>query len=760
MEGIASSWYGQLCIYDLTTGGLWKEYKYTTDQTFPYRGLRRAVYNGGLIVGDFTYEPLYGQEEYRGLCIIDTATDIISYERPTWATTNDYQLRDITLTDDGCYFITAGSYGMTLFDGTIWTLYDNDNLPGMTTSGVNDFSNPVVYNPTTRMAITGSGQDYADAWSGLTMFSRDGFIKQANYRIGILNGSTWAWSVIAPLVLGFVDYNASLAFDPADEGLYAFWTNRTNTELSTKWDKAFSEFDLGPYLLRRDPVERHSTVDPHTGNWDADLRFGVSHGHLFDSSNSHSLLRKYLLQGRLLKQQFGEEIAGVEYWESAHHFTVSYDGELTYHRGTYPTMQVEAETLRRKWETIHIVASEHFISTINYDATPESVITRLLVTYAGLDAGDINLGTSWSANNWTMSYLMDYQFVDTLLADAIDMVAVHHGYYIRDSIDGKVEAVKISDANTVSRTYADQTKLFNATPLNRNSSMINQWTVRGEERGFTELLMAEEIAGELVASHRWNTGTKVWRVNYSTGDKVYRNPSMEIKDSATGLVFELAGDVTEQLLDNSHDETDETLWDTYCEIEVDSPDLTVALIATLGVLVGSFFLPDAVVTGGFIFSGGHTIRIGSAVSSIACFVALSILGATANVSYVVHGQPVIRVRRQISATSNDTVFQTKMLGQILADQPFDDPLCVSVPDCQAVADFKKMVGMGERKRWKADMMADLHNEDGDTLSIKHPISGDTTNVFITDLTTIHKMPESPDGDGTFSQSFEGWRLKL
>jgi hypothetical protein len=737
MEGLTSTWQGQLCIYDLTTGGLWKEYKYTTDQTFPYRGLRRAVYNSGLIVGDFTYEPLYGQVDYRGLCIIDTATDIISYERPPWASVNDYKLRDITLTDDDEYLIAAGSYGVTLFDGTAWTLYANATIPGLTPSGVNDFVNPIVYNPTTRMVIAGSGQANADVWSGLVMFSRDGYIKQSNYRIGTYS-SGWTWTTIAPLVQGWTDYNGSPAFDPDDDGLYAFWTNLSGTEYSIKWDKALPDFDLAPYLVRQDAVERYSSLDPHSANWDAGLKFGVSHGHLFDASNSHSLMRKYLQQGRLIKQQFGEMIDGVAYYETARHYTISYDGEVQYLRGQYPIMLVECETARRRWADIHIVASEL------YDTTPELIIKDLLETYASILPANISLGT------WDGSTDIEYQFVDISLADAINQLAFHFGYYVREDAGGIFGAAKITSAGTVTRTHSDNSRLFNVTPLNRNSDLINQWTVRGEEKSFTELLMAEEMAGELVANHRWNTGTKTWRVNYSTGDKVYRNPRLEVKDSALGLAFDLAGDVTEQLLDNSREEADQDLWDTYCEIEVDSPDLTVALIAAIALILASSKIPDGI-------AYGHTVRIGSYISTIATMAALSILGATANISYVVHGQPVIKVRRQVSATADDTVLQTAM-GQVLSATPYDDPFCGSVPECQTVADFLKLVGMSERKRWKAEMMTDLYNEDGDTISVLHPISGDVVKVFITDLVTSYKVPESQGGDGTFSQSFEGWRL--
>ena len=736
MESASSGWKGKLRIYDLTTGGLWKEYTVDSNPSFPYRGLRRGVYNGGLIVGDFGYESLYGQADYRGLCIIDTATDIITYTRPPWASVNDYQLKDISLTDDGEYLIAAGDFGVTLFDGATWTLYSNTTVPGLTTTGENEFENPVIYNPATDMVIAGSGIEYSTHNTGLIMFSRDGYIKQSNYRIGT-DGS---WGAISPLVIGFTDYDAAVVVDPEDDGLYGFWTNKSGTELSIKWDKEQPSFDLTDYLVRGTPVERFSTIDPHEGGWDAGLSFQVTHGHLFDASNDASLLRQYLTKGRKVYQQFGDKVSGTEYWETARVFTLSDDGEIVYRRGEYPVMKVEAETPRRRWEQIHIVASEY------YQTTPELLIADLLTTYAGIVAGSISLGT------WPNSATVEYQFVDVNLAAAINQVAIHFGYTIRIGASEIVEAVKITNAGTVARSYSDNTKLLNATPRNKNSSFINRWTVRCEERTFTELLMAEELAAELNASQRWNTGKKEYRVDYTHGSKIYRNPRLEVVDSVEALAFDLAGSCSETLVDSSHDEADQSLWDTYCVIEVDTPDLTPALIAALSGIVGSYFLPDIVVAWG----GGYTIRTGSYMSTLFCFMALNILAATGNFQYRIHGQPVVKVRRTVSATADDATLQVKM-GQVIPDQVFDDPLCESPADCQAVADFRKLVGMGERARWFSEMVADLQNEDGDTLSVIHPSSGNAVTVYLTDLTTSYIMPQGQTGGGIV-QTLEGWRV--
>jgi len=730
---------GKLRVYTLSTGGLWKDYNTTSNPTFPKLGLRRGVYNDGVIAGVFDYESLYGQADYRGLCLIDLATDVVTYRRPSWESVDDYGLHDIALTDTGEYIIQANGYGVTLFNGTEWTLFSNATLPGMTPDGADDFFGPILYNPTTRMII--AGHHDVGSWSGLVMFSRDGYIRQSNYIVGTADGPGWDWSTVAPLVVGYTDYAASLAFDPDDDSLYAFWTNQFGTELSIKWDKALAEIDLSSYLLRGSPVERYSTIDPHTGAWDAGLSFEVSHGHLFDASNGASLLRSYLAKGRRIEQQFGEMISGSPVWETARVFTVSDDGEMVYERGQYPTMQVECETPRRRWSQIHIVASEAF------SGYPEDIITDLLEDYAGIDSADIDLG------EWDGRAEIEYQFVDVMLGDAVNQIAYHFGYAIRDGADGTIQAVKITDAGTVTRAYSDNSKLLRATPRNRHSSFVNRWTVQCEERTFTELLMQETLAAELMASHRWNTGSKVYRVHYTQGEKIFRNPRLEVLASVSSLAFQLAGSCSETLLDNSHDEADQTLWDTFCEVEVDSPDLTPAFAAALAALVAAYWLPDWAPGG----TGGPTYPTGKYVALAAIFIALNILGATGNFLYRIYGQPVVKVRRTVQAQADDTDAQVQM-GQVIADAPFVDPLCGSPSECQTVADFLKMVGMAERKRWSAERVADLHDEEGDTISVVHPFSGQALPVFLTDLKTTFLMPEGDTGAGGITQEIEGWRV--
>lgn len=741
-----SDWKGCLYIFDLNDGGTWKSYDPDSDPTFPYRGVSRGAYNPatGLLMCTFPYESLYGNADRRGLCAIDTVNDIILYYRPSYASVNDYGLENIILTSEGEYIVGSNGYGIAIFNGSTWELTSNDSLPGLTSSAEEMWIGPIVYDETNRMIITGHGNGYTAEWSGLVMFSRDGYLKQSTYMIGAYSGGVWTFGAEDNLVAGWTDFGAAICVDPDDSGLYGFWDNLAGTEHSTKWDKEQPAFNVIKYLLAGSDIELVSIIDPETGNWDSEIRFSVSHGHLFDTSNSSSLLRAYMRKGRKIQVQFGEKVSGVEYYEPIQVFTISNDGEVIYKRGSYPTMEITAETPRRRWNDVHIDATEY------YNSYPELIIEDLLNTFLSIPSSSCSLGT------WDNRAVLEYQWVDVSLADAIDQLAYHFGYAIRTGANGNIEAIKITNSADPVITYSNNDLIERVTPKNGSSSWTNRWIVQSEEKTFQELILAEELAAEFNASHRWNTGEKTYKVNYTQGNKIFRNPRLEMVESVKSLGFQLAGGCDEELLDDSHDEDDQTKWDTFCHVNVSSPDLTIAFIAFLAALIVEAMIPDFVEAVGFIENVGITIPYGRVIYNVTLIICLQILASTGNFHYRIYGQPVTKVRRQIYAESNDTALQT-LMGQIISSQPYDDPLCSTVTECQMVADYLKMVGMGERSRWYCEKVPDLRIQEGDTISVLHPMSLDPVKVFITDMTLVFTMPEDADDSGIYSQKIEGWR---
>jgi hypothetical protein len=222
------------------------------------------------------------------------------------------------------------------------------------------------------------------------------------------------------------------------------------------------------------------------------------------------------------------------------------------------------------------------------------------------------------------------------------------------------------------------------------------------------------------------------------------------------MMFELGGGVSETLIDESALDPDENARDTYCIIYIESMDLTGVLAAALAALIAAYWIEDV----NIYFpgcSGGicKNIPIGKYVALVAIFVALNVLGSTVNCQYKVWGRPLTRVRRTVQAEANDTEMQTKM-GRTITETSYQDPISGSVAECQVVANYLKMVGMGERKRWGAEKVPDLRNEEGDTLSVLHPFTGQAITVFLTDNRIEFNVPEEGEG-GDFNQTFEGWR---
>jgi hypothetical protein len=76
-----------------------------------------------------------------------------------------------------------------------------------------------------------------------------------------------------------------------------------------------------------------------------------------------------------------------------------------------------------------------------------------------------------------------------------------------------------------------------------------------------------------------------------------------------------------------------------------------------------------------------------------------------------------------------------------------------------VANHERDVAQAQRKRIKFSKISHLQDEEGDTITIVHPASGQTMDVFITDLTRKYSVPEGPGNDeASCIDEIEGWCL--
>jgi hypothetical protein len=722
---------GRLRVYQLSTGALVNDLSTAGNAAFPFGGIHRGfTYSGGVIYGGFAYSAAVGESDKKGLCIINTANSSITYSVPGFATVNDYGIEngEVIATGDGRFIISCNGYGIGIYHNGAWTLFDNAGIPDLTPSGENLFV-ALAFDPLSGSIFAGCGQSSA-VWNGVVMFSQDGVMEQLELMTGALSGGAWSFATASPLVSGYTDYAASIANAPT--GLMAFWVEGITTP-QIYWGSASADFAVSDYLVTTAELSIARTIDGQP----AQLTFQVADGCLFDPHNLKSLWSQYLAKGRLLTVQLGELVDGVEYWVNQGSFIVT-ETALSYSLGEYPVMNVTAADISTLWSNIHIFASPY------YQTDPVSILLSLIPLFTSILESGIDLPA------FVNSETLNYQWVDTDLATAVEQICERFGYYHRMDVNGKVTAKPVSMSNPVDHAYPDNSQTSNFSPDDTYSDFTNQVIVTGETGqgggpgGYIQVVYPAQRVGQVSGAHNWHDGRKDYTVYYSIDEsQTVINPYLVKISSVSSMMFALGGGCSEKIsfVDPA---------DKYCIVSLISADLTAELVASLAAIIGAYFVPDQVVTAGVGASTGYTIRWGSYLDCLFIMTALNILAATATFQYEVWGNPVGYVRQSVQGEWDDYASQAS-LGSVCA-KTIADPLCYSQSDCATVAAFEGMVAQAQRSRVTFQKVMNLQDEDGDTITIPHPYTGDTMTVFITQLT----RRILPNRDGYAWDEIEGW----
>ena len=734
-----STFKGRLRIYNITDGTLLYDFYVDETTSFHRLGTRNVSYYNGKLYCVVEYTASYGQEDRRGLMIVDPVAGSVTYSRPTepWPSVNDYQLRQMTWTDDGLMIVASEEYGVGVFNpnGNVWEkLIDKNELPGLIPRGGSspDAFYCVAYDPAEDMIL--AGVRGPEAPTGLAMFSRYGRLKISYLQRG---NFTTDWAFLDPerLIQGNLDYEASVTEDP-DGAMYAFWTSQEEELLSGKWDKEGAVLNLSNFLTGQIQLKRSIDGTPSS------LSFAVSHGHLFDPNNLSSLLSIYLRKGRVVQLRFGERVGGADYWQLQGLFLVQ-QIKLAFERGTYPVMQVQAEDQMSLWEDMEIIATD------SYEEYPEDLLTDLL-TDAGyplqLDPADV----IWPV--FDNRYIIQHQWLDTDIQEIVKQVCDRFGYYPRIDVNGDVTARKIAEDNPVDHAYSDLTKIKTFTPDTSFSSFVNRVTVTGYEAGWTEVIYPEERVGEVNGTVGWWSGDVTHKVYYrSDKGKQCLDPRVVEKATVRSIGFYLLGQVSEEI-----SEIDPN--NTYVEITITVPDTgkDILLWQLFPFGLGSWLLINAHLGDLAPPFGGFTVPVGTLLVAMSISTCLIVLSSVCNYMYEVFARPVGKIQREIQATADDLDAQAE-LGRVVPKK-IEDDLCVEVGHCQQVAAFELMVARLQRNRVQFSKIADLRDEDGDTLQIPHPYGGQTMTIFVTDLTRTYNPPARPGETGDFTDTIEGWTL--
>lgn len=729
---------GATLIYRISDGLLWKNYSVAAGfSNYPYHGIHHGCcYYNGKLYGGFRYSATQ-QPETRGLCEITLATDEIRFYRPDYATLDDYLFRDIVTGSANRLVITSRGYGIVIFDtlGASWSLWNNDNVPGLTTDGSENFW-PVVYDAAENFIISGQ-TEFADQ---VTMFSEYGFMKQAHYSIGTWALGTWSWTTPEKLVDDYLYHELVAVRDPdTPTSMFVFWTSEDYSEgtKSIRWDKDGSTFDLSPYICKDTDIVVNRSIEGDA----YELSFAISHGHLFDPYNLASMFSMYVRKGRKLTIRWGERIAGVNYWIDAGTFFVT-ETSLQFERGVYSDLKITAQDERCFWADKHIYATAAYVSSIDTDWYPEAVLGDLLQEWAGFTLDRINIPT------FEGRILLDYQGIDTTLLEIINRLCNRFGYFFKLSNTNRATAGRISIWAAVNHVYSSKDTLFTYAPEDSYSDFTNKVTVIGTERDFIDVYYPEERVGGLKGTCGWWGFKKDFTIWYSEDkSRQCRYPRLHALEAASSIAFKLAGEITERI------EREDTEY-KYCVVEVKAPNLIPLLYIGLEIYFDAVLIPDIVITAGFLAQSGITIPLGRIVEKIGLFIVLMVLASVGNYQFDIYAQPMGKVRRSVQGSWEDLEGQSETGDTI--EKTLNDDLCYSSIDCTAVAKQELMIVKAQRKRLRISKVAHLQDEEGDMIQIPHPYSGQPIKFFITNLTRRMKIAESANSDGYFIDEMEGW----
>ena len=707
-----------LFVYQLSDGTILKTYNDVDNVGMPAGGGYGAVLKNNKIYLGIGYTTVLQNEDRRGLCIIDMLTDTVTYERPTYATHDNYGLTNPILTESDTKILWASPYGTAEYTiaNRVWRLFDHTSIPGLSAAGAAGVSS-VAYDNTNNIIFQGNIADAGNG-AGVYIYNPDGDFYSPHYLNVTALGSP------EQLVEGYPNLYPAIAYDPSGS-LWSVWNNRnidTNLEYFS-WAKTGLTQDVIDYLVKDYPLSISWEVDRP-----AKVSFTLANGHLFDPTNTLSTYSGLFKKHRLVTIEMGESVGVTEYFQSQGSFLVT-GVSMRVTKTEHPIITVTCEDRSTMWGEVIVAATENYGG-----AAFSTILTDMLESVANMTS------VEFSIPSFANLHLLYAQWVDESLYDVIDQLCNHFGIFPHWGTDGVFTFKEFDLAAAVAHVYTDA-KILEWSPQDDSASYINRVTVKSESHVTHEVIYPEERAASMNGTCGW-WGGKHDKIIYYSDDKTrtMRYPRLVINLSVkSSSPFLSLGGGGEEITDVDANEQ-------WCEVTIEQPDMLMWVFALSAIILALAIL--AATCDGIVFSwcGYFISAIGVLLSIL-----ITVLSGVASYDYEIWARPLGNVKQMIQATANDEDFQRDMNGQVI-EHTFEDPLCYEPEHCQMVADHEIGIVRAQRSRVQFKKVAHLSDEIGDVIGIQHPFSLQNQNIFIAKLTRIFTYGDS----GEFSDSIEGW----
>jgi len=728
--------YGYVLVLDLDSGIPVKLYIYPTNAGMPIAGIYGAVVKNNIIYAGMRYQTGNGQDNYRGLVLIDMLSDTVTTERPTYATYDDYYLHSPLLIENGTKILWcswAGSGGVVEYDITThtWRRFDGETNAGLSAAAMH-----VAYDNTNNIIFQGN---YGN--QGVYIYAPEGSFYTTQYITGE-PGTPYTWGAIAQLSYG--PYN-QLPATICDDRTYAIWLheNPDDGRNTLTWARSGMTEDVVGDLVKDQPLTIEWEVDRP-----ARARFTLARGHLYDPTNSSSFYSGYFKKHRLVTIELGELSNGIEYFSPQGKFIVT-GVELRLTKTNHPTITVTCEDRSTMWDEVIVTATQ------NYGGTAlATIMTDLLEDVANLQWSDFLVTGAFTPN----LHVLYSQWVDESLYDIVDQLSNHFGIFPYWNHDGvfTFKAFNLAAATSHSYTnsenpltqpaqyYSKWAKITEWSPQDSNMSYINRVTVKAESHVTHEVIYPEERVCSMNGTCGWWGGHRDKIIWYSDDrTRTMRYPRLEVissvKESTPYAKLIHIGGGAEYISDTDINE----LW---CEVTIEQPDM---LMYVFGLSILFLHWATACIFCDFYVVGWCWVFI--MLMNLALSQLIAILTGVASYEYEIWARPLGKVKQMVQATANDEDFQRDMGGQII-EHAFDDALAFNVEHCQMVADHEIAIVHAQRNRVTLKKICHLKDELGDIIAFPHPINYQGIKIFIAKLTRTFTYGDQ----GEFTDGIEGW----
>lgn len=719
----------------------------TNCNNYPAKGLRDATYSQGKLYGGaYNSENEAKYSGIQGLCIIDLANRLCTYHVPPFVPESYYGelwIRKVCVTKDNKVLFTAaddsnGGVCVLYLDILKWTLINSSTVSGFTSPNImSEMVMNVDYDAE-------NGNIYVmqrNSWTavGFQVVNIDGKTERLAYKKCTMDSQSveMVFGESNLLVKGSAETAGHIFCDPNDSALYAFWQKRFGGYRKIYWDKEISGMNLDKYLVRGAEIAISKSIDgtPNT------LSFQLSNGHMFDPTNTRSLMSTYLKKGKKVTLRIGENINNVKTYQTLPDYFVVIKSAFTFKRGDYPVITIECEDRRTLFNEIKITATPYYPGT-----SPEAVLKSLLQEHCKYTFANINL-PEFDEDGAAIKG----QFIDKSASEIIEDITARFGYFPTIAPGDIFTVRKINLDKAPEHIYSGAEWLVDYSPDDSFSDMTNKVTVTCESADKIAVLMPEELALQESGTIGWYKRKKTKRLYYSDdGTKTYLYPRMVKIETASSVAFKLAGSVKEFISGTDQDNN------SYVDVAIEAPDLTNVFLSALAMILTAKLMPG-VHNPDYPMLPPSQSKAAGLLECMGTWLAFQCVGAIANYQYEIYAQPIGYVRRSYEYSVTDDTLIRELNGAII-EKKLDNSLCYTAAHCQKVAEFEMMIAKAQRSRVKMTKITHLQDEPGDIVQINHPYNKLDQRIFITDLKRRILIPGIGAAQGHILDDIEGWKL--